>query len=101
MGANGDAAHVIPLQPRPKGLLVNRTANEAGTVTGLTYIWHDDDGERCRRCPPGECGLTAFGVCNVQVPDDIPDESCPTFSLVHWRAGRGLDVGGLADKASG
>lgn len=75
-------------RPTPAALMINRTEAGGGCVTGLTFIWSGDDGRRCRRCPPGECGLVsigALGVCNVQVPDFIDDAAAPDFSLTRWR----------------
>lgn len=81
---------ILPfLPPEPAAVMINRTTTAGGdTVTGITFIWRGDDGDRCRRCPAAECGLVQLGewaVCNLAVPDFVSDQSAPRFGLTRWR----------------
>lgn len=94
------ASPLMPSQPDPIGLTLGHVRVNGGCATAIMRTWRPGEAGYCRLCPSAECRVDRWDACLVTVPDHVPAESAPLFSLIAWRAGRGAGVGevdGLAD----
>jgi hypothetical protein len=75
---------VLSMAPKILGLVVIHEDTLTGPVTDIVRRF--DNPDLCHLCPRALCRHRMAGFCVVHVPDYVPDELCPTYSLAAQRA---------------